>query len=258
MTSDLISDLQLLVETTPLELMERICLTCERATNWNEVKAKALPLIHASEVRNLLISMVSAADINGRSPNELAFAMRAAYAVEARHRKEPQLELVWSGPSFQPFQVRRTDETLLEMIEQATLKLTLVSFALYKIDRLSKALTEAINRGVTIRLFLELDKINSPNIQGLYGDFLAAHMVFYTWSDQKRLKSVRGDQGILHAKTVVSDDHQLFVSSANLTEYAMSINIELGLLVRGGELPGQVERILDDYVERSVLVRHEL
>ena len=139
MTSDLISNLQLLIETTPLELMERICLTCERATNWNEVQSKALPLIHASAVRNLLISIVSTASINGRSPSELAFAIRAACAVEARHRKEPQLELVWSGPSFQPFYVRRTDETILEMIEQATFTLTLVSFALYKIDRLSRA-----------------------------------------------------------------------------------------------------------------------
>lgn len=257
MTSDLISDLQLLVETTPLELMERICLTCERATNWNEVQARALPLIHASAVKNLFVSIMSTASIHGRSPTELALAMRAAYAVEARHRKEPQLELVWSGPAFQPFHVRRTDETLLEMIEQSRFKLTLVSFALYKIDRLSNALTQAINRGVTIRLFMELDKTNSPDIQSLYGDFLAAHMAFYVWSDHKRLKTVRGGQGILHAKTVVADNHQLFVSSANLTEYAMSINIELGILVRGGELPGQVERIFDNYIERGIFIQYK-
>jgi phosphatidylserine/phosphatidylglycerophosphate/cardiolipin synthase-like enzyme len=34
----------------------------------------------------------------------------------------------------------------------------------------------------------------------------------------------------------------MFLSSANFTEYAFTINMELGLLVTGGKLPGQVER----------------
>jgi hypothetical protein len=30
------------------------------------------------------------------------------------------------------------------------------------------------------------------------------------------------------------------IASANLAEFAMNLNMELGVLVRGGELPGQV------------------
>jgi cardiolipin synthase A/B len=46
--------------------------------------------------------------------------------------------------------------------------------------------------------------------------------------------------GSLHAKCAVADDDLLFITSANLTEFAMNLNMELGILVRGGELPGQV------------------
>ena len=40
---------------------------------------------------------------------------------------------------------------------------------------------------------------------------------------------------------MVADGHWLFLSSANLTEYALSLNMELGVLIRGGPLPRQVE-----------------
>jgi len=38
----------------------------------------------------------------------------------------------------------------------------------------------------------------------------------------------------LHAKAAVADDYLAFVTSANLTGHALSENIELGVLLRGG------------------------
>ena len=37
-------------------------------------------------------------------------------------------------------------------------------------------------------------------------------------------------------------DRLLLITSANLTEFALSLNMELGLLICGGELPGQVRQ----------------
>ena len=47
----------------------------------------------------------------------------------------------------------------------------------------------------------------------------------------------------------MADGRWLFLSSANLTEYAFTINMELGVLVTGGKLPTQVERHFDRLVE---------
>jgi phosphatidylserine/phosphatidylglycerophosphate/cardiolipin synthase-like enzyme len=41
-----------------------------------------------------------------------------------------------------------------------------------------------------------------------------------------------GAGGVLHAKAVVADDEDVFVTSANLTQAALDRNIEVGLLVR--------------------------
>lgn len=48
--------------------------------------------------------------------------------------------------------------------------------------------------------------------------------------------------GILHVKCAVADGEWLFLSSANLTQQAFTINMELGMLVRGGTMPGRIEQ----------------
>jgi phosphatidylserine/phosphatidylglycerophosphate/cardiolipin synthase-like enzyme len=55
----------------------------------------------------------------------------------------------------------------------------------------------------------------------------------------------------------VADGHWLFLSSANLTEYAFTINMELGVLVTSGKLPGQVEEHFDRLVANGTLVKVE-
>jgi len=45
------------------------------------------------------------------------------------------------------------------------------------------------------------------------------------------------------------------LSSANFTEYAFTINMELGLLVTGGKLPAQVERHFERLIEAGVFLR---
>jgi phosphatidylserine/phosphatidylglycerophosphate/cardiolipin synthase-like enzyme len=46
----------------------------------------------------------------------------------------------------------------------------------------------------------------------------------------------------------------MFLSSANFTECAFTINMELGLLVTGGTLPGQVERHFERLVDTGALL----
>ena len=53
----------------------------------------------------------------------------------------------------------------------------------------------------------------------------------------------------------MADGRWLFLSSANLTEYAFTINMELGLLVTGGKLPQQVEEHFDRLMATGTLAR---
>ena len=75
----------------------------------------------------------------------------------------------------------------------------------------------------------------------------------YGWPLEQRQRNERGDYGALHAKCVLVDSQGLFVSSANMTEFALTLNIELGVLLNGGDAPRQVERNLTELIRTGVL-----
>jgi len=50
------------------------------------------------------------------------------------------------------------------------------------------------------------------------------------WPRENRKADGLSKLGILHVKCVVGDGRWLFLSSANLTKYAFSLNMELGVL----------------------------
>jgi phosphatidylserine/phosphatidylglycerophosphate/cardiolipin synthase-like enzyme len=115
----------------------------------------------------------------------------------------------------------------------------------------------AAGRGVGIRLIVETP--NRVEGQGEYdcllalGNNVASACSVYYWPQEKRSRDDNGKIGILHVKCAVADGRWLFLSSANLTEYAFTINMELGLLISGGSLPVQVEGQFDRLILAGVL-----
>ena len=77
----------------------------------------------------------------------------------------------------------------------------------------------------------------------------------YYWPQESRPKGEGGKTGLLHVKCAVADGHQLFLSSANLTEYAFTINMELGLLITGGKLPGQIDKHFERLIENGTFAK---
>jgi hypothetical protein len=59
----------------------------------------------------------------------------------------------------------------------------------------------------------------------------------------------------LHNVMDAIDGEWLFLSSANLTKQAFTINMELGMLVRGGSMPRRVEQQFERLIETDRLVR---
>ncbi|MDQ3862958.1 MAG: phospholipase D-like domain-containing protein, partial [Actinomycetota bacterium] len=71
---------------------------------------------------------------------------------------------------------------------------------------------------------------------------------------RRRPKDGAGRYGSLHAKFAVADETTLLVLSANLTEYALNLNMELELLVRDGDLPARAVSHLRRLMEERVLL----
>ncbi len=189
----------------------------------------------------------------------VAVALVTAAKCEDDHRHEETVEVVWTGPELAETRFRQTEQAILEVVNSATKKLTVVSYAVYRIPRIREALVAAASRGVGIRLLVETP--NRIEGQGEYDCLLAlGHNVasacsVYYWPQENRAKDDTGKIGILHVKCAVADGHRLFLSSANFTEYAFTINMELGLLVTGGKLPEQVERHFERLIEAGSFLR---
>jgi len=191
-------------------------------------------------------------------PLALAAALEAAAYGVAHARAEQSLELVWTGPTS-TLPLRRTAQALQQVIDEAERDLLIVSYAAYKIPEIGAALARATARGVVLRLVIESPQEEEGHVayDGLraFGPQIRERASVYRWPQARRPRDVAGNTGALHVKCAVADEELLLLSSANLTQHALTLNMELGVLVRGGDQPRQVFQHFVQLIEDGTLVR---
>lgn len=218
-----------------------------------------LSAVAQPDYRNMVREMLdtwqkAAPEVTAQS---IALALYSAARCEEHRRTESSVELVWTGPDSEVVPLRRTDQALLELIHSASERIVVVCFAIYKVNNICQALLEAGERGVQMDVVLESaeesgGKVTFDMMQTLSSG-LKSQARFYIWPLKKRPTDSSGKHGSLHVKCATADGRVLLVSSANLTEYAMTLNMELGVLVRGGPLPRSVESHFTRLIQQAVL-----
>ncbi len=185
---------------------------------------------------------------------ELAPMLEVSLAAK---RMAPTTELVWTGPATTVVPVRRTEQVLFEIIQCARQRLTIASFGVFQIPRLVNQLEQALERGITLRIVLgdrESAGDNGLERQRLQlGRTIAGRALILFWPVQKRARDEQGRSGLMHVKAAVADSQVAFLSSANLTDAALERNMELGVLVRGGNMPGAIDELIDSLIESGAL-----
>jgi phosphatidylserine/phosphatidylglycerophosphate/cardiolipin synthase-like enzyme len=258
--AQLVSEIYDLVNDLPVELVEKLVNTLQRTTlaDPTQMRREVMRVVAHPAVQQRVSHFLDfwQTHLPKVQPQSMALALQAVCFAGEEHRRAQHLELVWTGPDSQVIPLRRTDQALLQLINDATQELHIVSFAVYKPQAITQALVEAAQRDVSIAIYLETPdasegKITFDTIKSLGGD-IAQHARIYIWPLEQRTQSESGHHGSLHAKVAVADGQTMLISSANLTEYAMTLNMEMGLLVRGGPLSGQVQQHLSRLVEKGV------
>lgn len=181
------------------------------------------------------------------SADELASMLLAASHVFTKAANQQSTELVWTGPTTPFVSARRTEQALLQVINAAQRNLFITSFVAYDVSTIVKALNAASGRGVVISMLLESSQDHGGSITfdaiGKMKALLGSARL-YAWRD----KADRYSDGRVHAKVAVADGRMCFITSANLTGYAMEKNMEAGVLITGGHIP----RLLDDHLRSLV------
>jgi phosphatidylserine/phosphatidylglycerophosphate/cardiolipin synthase-like enzyme len=232
------------------------------ANHWEETKRRTQGVTAHPRYRQKVGVLVDswAARAPHVEPSSLALALEtAAFCVDAGRRSET-LELVWTGPQSDTA-LRRTDQALLQVIESARSQLLIVSFAVYSIPDIRAALVQVLERGVQLTIVIESPRESDGKVayDGLIalGKDVAKRARIVRWPLEKRRILPDGKRGALHVKCAIADDRVLLVSSANLTEYALTLNMEMGLLVTGGVIPQQVAQHFRELIEQGTLLATE-
>jgi phosphatidylserine/phosphatidylglycerophosphate/cardiolipin synthase-like enzyme len=153
--------------------------------------------------------------------------------------------------------VRQTEQVIFDLIQSAESRLTVMSFGIFQVPRLIEGLEAALVRAVDVRIVLgeresQTDWVVEQQTNQL-GRAIAANATVYRWPADRRLRDTGGKSGLMHVKAIVADSNVAFLTSANLTEAAFELNMELGVLIRGGHLPRTINRLVDSLTESGML-----
>lgn len=151
-----------------------------------------------------------------------ALALALAAISETAHPIPPQP--VVSGPVSPAVPARLTSGIALEVIRSASVSLLVSSFAARGAEAVVTEIADAAHRGVRIDLLLE-ETTHAADA------FAALPSAVQIWHRIPR-------SGVIHAKLIAADRHTAVLGSANLTDRALTDNIELGIVLRDPAVVG--------------------
>ena len=155
--------------SSTVEAVAAAILTCSEGSLRAEISKRVAHHQH----RDLALAFVDRwrNEVKELDARTVAVALQSAALSEQTHRDSQSVELVWTGPDTEQTPFRRTEQAILQVLDGATNRITLVSFAVYRIPNVGKALVRAAKRGVRLTVIVETpDKIEG---QGEYSTIQA-------------------------------------------------------------------------------------
>jgi phosphatidylserine/phosphatidylglycerophosphate/cardiolipin synthase-like enzyme len=186
---------------------------------------------------------------NRISSDAKIIVLKTALAIRGAARKENEtVDFSWTGPVQFSVEGISTVSIIKEMLKSATKTITIVGYSITEeAKEIADLLIESIKNNVKITIVIHSDN-ESKNLE----------ILKKIWTHAKRPKvytRIPGTDDVyfkIHAKIIVIDSTELFVTSANLTWHGMSNNFEMGLRVRG-KTAAKAEKLISELIESKYL-----
>ncbi len=155
-----------------------------------------------------------------------------------------------------------------ELFANARESVLVAGYAVYQGQRVFQALADRMQEipNLKVRMFLDIQR--GPGDTSAATELMlrfAERFRSQQWPEDRPLPEVffdprsletdPGQRACLHAKCVVVDERQVFVSSANFTEAAQKKNLEIGLFIHSHSLASQVTSYFEELVAKGLLVQ---
>lgn len=234
------------------------------------------PYIELAVRQIVTVAMVSAATQGlqqladtGMPPGGVAAALELlASASSARPRVEECVEIVATGPQVSGVANRDTAVVVSDLFRKAERSVVVVGYAVYQGQKVFQALTVRMQECPELNVRMYLDIQRKPGDTSMESELVKrfCHTFKTTqWPNGCRLPEIyydprgviadRSKAAALHAKCVVVDGEDVFVSSANFTEAAQQRNIEVGLLLSSRAVAERITKFFEQSVQAGYLAR---
>lgn len=212
-------------------------------------------MVSTPNASNAMDKLTLSWQMSGIGSEEVSSMLLVASHMHESLLSREKYELVLSGPNTPFISTRKTEQALLEVINSANHSLFIVSFVVYDIPSIIKALLEAQERSVKISILVELSQESggslSFDVVALVSK-LVPEALLYVWDPSANTMFYGGS---VHAKLVVADKAKCLLTSANLTGKAFDKNLEAGIMITGGVLPISLQKHLEYLVSMNIIKR---
>lgn len=204
---------------------------------------------HVASVSDLL----NALSDERLSPSQLALVVRAFNAgKESNPTLSSLVDVVVSGPDVTAT-ARDTGVVTRQLFNEAKDRVLVVGFAIHQGREIFRTLADRLDADQCLEVWMCVDVNRPPGNTTLSSQIVrgfAANFVENEWPgdrlprlfyDPRSLETGGTTRSSLHAKCVIIDGSEAFVTSANFTEAAQERNIELGLLIKSPVIAAQIE-----------------
>lgn len=192
--------------------------------------------------------------------------------LRADRQRRPQVDdivqLVTTGPDAGGTDGRDTSVVVRDLFAHATSSVLVAGYAVYQGQRVFQALADRMRElpDLQVRLFLDIQRghgdttLSAELIRRFSERFAttqwpADRPLPQVYFDPRSLDIDQRQRSSLHAKCVVVDKLEVFVSSANFTEAAHHRNIELGLLLRSPAVAVSIMSFFEHMKQHGLLAR---
>lgn len=161
-------------------------------------------------------------------------------------KEAEKAELAITAPISFKLKARKINEVITNMIQDSQKSITLTGYSVS--DYFSEMIDLIISKsqqGIYVRLYLNDYEKHKTNLKRLM-DLRTKHLRVFDYQKQD------DEMAALHAKTIVVDEKELLVSSANLSYHGMQGNVEMGIRLVSDNKAKQVESLLKEMVGMKI------
>lgn len=175
---------------------------------------------------------------------ELADMFRMSYEME----HIDSAELVITAPRSFSMKIKATKDVVESLLRNAEKKILLTGYSISSyFDEMIDVLVEKSRSGVFVKIFLnQAETKNHTSVSKLMENrsvFLKVYEYVQKEDDQ---------MSALHAKVIVTDDVQSFITSANLSYHGQKGNIEIGALISSSKTAREIDEVFTYLIFKKI------